>query len=432
MCEQATIFFACHIFFHHFCIQNKSTMKRYIKITCAIAVAAAISLFVKSRWNAWFGNIPEEPYTAAEAPDRIILTPGEQFMSQRTVSWRCGDTLEPSFLTLTADGDSVTLQAAGTVVESRGGRDAFYRVSLDSLQAGKEYSYSVSTAGKRSAAYSFTMPQADLPRRQFIFFGDVQDNFDGPSGEWFAKLYRKFPDADFWACAGDLVERPIDAYWNYFYSTADSILTSMPLITATGNHDYLKSLYPSIDPRWRHTFVYPGNGAETAMGISYYIDLPDLRIMVVDTHGINDCITLTARYRWLRKCLKEAGDKWKVVMYHHPAYSVRKSRNNLQIRNTFVPLLEKYGVHLVLQGHEHGYMRNTGTRGDHPVYIVSYMSPKAYTARPETPGFKVIGNTPMYHTIDYDNFKMEFRSYAVENDSLVDHVGISRLMTDSF
>lgn len=417
-------------------LQTKNTitqdMKKYVKVIICLAVLAGIALFVKSRWNAWFGNIPEMPYAASPMPDRITLTPGEDFMTQRTVSWRCGDTLAQSALTLVGAGDSVVLQADGVVVESRGGRDAFYCARLDSLRPGAEYRYRVSTGGVQSATHSFVMPSEDKPWRRFIFFGDVQDTVGGRSGQWFAKLYRQFPDADFWACAGDLVERPIDAYWNYFYSTADSILASLPLLTATGNHDYLKSLYPSIDPRWRHTFVYPGNGAATAIGISYYIDLPDLRIMVFDSHGINDCVTLAARYRWLRDCLRGADGKWKVVMYHHPAYSVRASRNNLQIRNTFVPLMEKYGVHLVLQGHEHGYMRNIGTRGDHPVYIVSYMSPKAYPARDPAPGFKVIGGTPMYHTVDYDDTEMVFRSYAVDNDSLVDSVTVSRFMTDSF
>ncbi len=415
----------CSYFFANFAFKL-SDMKKYIKIICILAVLAAITLFIRSRWNAWFSNVPEEPYAAAAAPDRITLTPGEQFISQRTVSWRCGDTLQQSSLTLVGAGDSIVLPATGTVIESRGGRDAFYHVRLDSLQPDSTYRYRVATAGRQSREYSFTMPTSDTDSRSFIFFGDVQDNFGGPSGEWFARLYNKFPDADFWACAGDLIERPIDPYWNYLYESADSILATIPLLTATGNHDYLKSIYPSIDPRWRHTFVYPENGAKTAMGISYYIDLPQLRIMVLDTQGINDCVTLTARYRWLRDCLRGAGDKWKVVMYHHPAYSVRKSRNNLQIRNTFVPLMEKYGVHLVLQGHEHGYMRNIGTRGDHPAYIVSFMSPKSYTARPETPGFKVIGDTPMYHTVDYNDSVMQFRSFAIANDSLVDYITVSR------
>ena len=60
------------------------------------------------------------------------------------------------------------------------------------------------------------------------------------------------------------------------------------------------------------------------------------------------------------------------------------------------------------------------------------MSPKAYPARDPAPGFKVIGGTPMYHTVDYDDTEMVFRSYAVDNDSLVDSVTVSRFMTDSF
>ena len=401
-------------------------MKRYIKIICCIVIVAALAILVKSRWNAWFKNVPEEPYAAATVPDRITLTPGEDFMSERTVSWRCGDTLAQSFLTLTAGGDTATFKATGSVIESRGGRDAFYYVTIDSLQPGSKYSYRVTTAGKQSREYRFAMPDVDEPARRFLFFGDVQDNIGGQSGEWFAKLYRQYPDVDFWACAGDLIERPIETYWNYLYQSADTILATMPLLNSTGNHDYLKGLYLTIDPRWRHTFVYPCNGAKTAIGISYYIDMPGMRFIVLDTNGIQDCVTITTRYQWLKRVLASAGDKWKVVMWHHPAYSVRSSRINLPVRNTFVPLLERYGVHLVLQGHEHGFMRHIGTCGDHPVYLISYMSPKSYKLRKSSPGFKVIADTPMYHIVDYNNSTMEVRSYALANDSIMDFVKISR------
>ncbi len=245
-------------------------------------------------------------------------------------------------------------------------------------------------------------------------------------GVWFPNPYRQYPDVDFWACAGDLIERPIETYWNYLYQSADSILATMPLLNSTGNHDYLKGLYLTIDPRWKHTFVYPENGAATAIGISYYIDMPGMRFIVLDTNGIQDCVTITARYQWLKRVLASTGDKWKVVMWHHPAYSVRSSRINLPVRNTFVPLLERYGVHLVLQGHEHGFMRHIGTHGDHPVYLISYMSPKSYKLRKSSPGFKVIADTPMYHIVDYNNSTMEVRSYALANDSIMDFVKISR------
>ena len=156
------------------------------------------------------------------------------------------------------------------------------------------------------------------------------------------------------------------------------------------------------------------------------IDMPGMRFIVLDTNGIQDCVTITTRYQWLKRVLASAGDKWKVVMWHHPAYSVRSSRINLPVRNTFVPLLERYGVHLVLQGHEHGFMRHIGTHGDHPVYLISYMSPKSYKLRKSSPGFKVIADTPMYHIVDYNNSTMEVRSYALANDSIMDFVKISR------
>ena len=272
------------------------------------------------------------------------------------------------------------------------------------------------------------MPDKEQVRRSFLFFGDVQDTLGGNSGQWFAKLYKKYPEVEFWACAGDLIERPIDAYWNYLYESADSVLASMPLFNATGNHDYIKSLYRKADPRWKHTFVYPDNGATTAKGISYYVDFPDMRFIVIDTDGLQDAMTLAGCYKWLRSCLREADDKWKVVMYHHPAYSVRKDRNNYLIRNTFVPLFDKYGVDLVLQGHEHGYMRVNGNEGEEkrPVYIVSYMSPKSYKARELEQGLKVIADTRMYQVVEYDDSKLVFNAYSLDTDSILDHVEMKK------
>ena len=405
-------------------------MKRLVKILIVAIALIASAFWVSSRWDAWFYNVPEEPYASALVPDRITLTPGEDFMSERTVSWRCGDEVKPSKLLLASDSnDTVAIEAEGTVVESRGGRDAFYAVQLEGLKAGHIYRYRVETEGCEPVEWhTFKMPDAKpSSSRSFLFFGDVQDTLGGDSGKWFSKLYKKYPEVEFWACAGDLIERPIDAYWNYLYECTDTILASMPLFNATGNHDYIKSLYRKADPRWKHTFVYPDNGATTAKGISYYVDLPGMRFIVIDTDGLQDAMTLAGCYKWLRSCLREAGNKWKVVMYHHPAYSVRDGRNNYLIRNTFVPLFDKYGVDLVLQGHEHGYMRVNGNEGEEkrPVYIVSYMSPKSYKAR-KSRGLKVIADTRMYQVVDYTDSEITFKAYSLDTDSLLDYVKIKK------
>lgn len=403
-------------------------MRKIWRIVVFLAVAVGLTLWVKSRWRAWFTNMPEEPYVASQVPDRITLTPGVDFMTQRTVAWRCGDKLEKSLLTLAHNGDTVNVAAKGEVVESRGGKDAFYNARITDLTPGERYSYQVSTGKQKSRWYSFSMPVPDdsVPLRQFLYFGDVQDTIGGKSHEWFAKLYKGCGYMDFFACAGDLIEAPVDKYWNYFYQTTDSIFATIPILNATGNHDYIKSLYLTADPRWTRTFVYPQNGASTAMGKSYYIDLPMLRFIVLDTNGIQDIISVSGEYKWLRNVLRSAGDKWKVVMFHHPIYSVRKSRNNVVIRNAFRPLIEKYGVHLVLQGHEHGYMRTVSESGGHPVYVISYMSPKSYTARKEMAGSKIIPDTRMYQVVSYNDKAMSLMAFTLDTDSLVDIVGFDK------
>ena len=399
-------------------------MKRIWKIIIAVAVIAAVSLWVKSRWRAWFRNVPEVEYAAALTPDRITLTPGADFGSERTVSWRCGDAVATSSLLLAHHGDTLSVEAAGTAVKSRGGIDAFYCAHLSGLKSGETYSYCVVTAGKASRWYSFSMPEASSKHR-FIYFGDVQDTIGGQSHKWFAKLYRNFADADFWACAGDLIEAPVDVYWNYLYQSTDSILASMPIVNAAGNHDYIKSLYLTIDPRWAKTFVYPDNGARTAKGKSYFFDTPSMRFIVLDTNGVQDIISAMGETLWLDKVLQDAGNKWKIVMMHHPIYSVRKGRNNYVIRNAFRPLLEKHGAHLVLQGHEHGYMRTQAESGK-PVYIVSFMSPKAYVARHADTGMKIVPGTRTYQVIDFDDSTLRFSSFALDDDSPVDSITITR------
>ena len=81
---------------------------------------------------------------------------------------------------------------------------------------------------------------------------------------------------------------------------------------------------------------------------------------------------------WLERQLSTSDAKWKVLVLHHPLYSIKGSMNNLIQRCLFNDLVQEYGVDLVLQGHEHAYARMR-TEGDKtPVYTVSHCSPKNY------------------------------------------------------
>ena len=56
-------------------------------------------------------------------------------------------------------------------------------------------------------------------------------------------------------------------------------------------------------------------------------------------------------------------------MVHHPPYSAVYQGSNEDARRVFVPLFERYGVQLVLSGHDHDYQRSEVING--VTYVVT-------------------------------------------------------------
>jgi 3',5'-cyclic AMP phosphodiesterase CpdA len=72
---------------------------------------------------------------------------------------------------------------------------------------------------------------------------------------------------------------------------------------------------------------------------------------------------------WLEQTLAAATTTWKIVALHHPPYSAGYQGSSLGNREAFSPLFERYGVQLVLSGHEHDYQRSVPING--VTYVVS-------------------------------------------------------------
>jgi len=61
---------------------------------------------------------------------------------------------------------------------------------------------------------------------------------------------------------------------------------------------------------------------------------------------------------WLEGVLKESTAKWKIAVFHHPIYSsAGEHGSDLSLRSRIEPLLTRYGVNVVLSGHDHIYER---------------------------------------------------------------------------
>lgn len=61
---------------------------------------------------------------------------------------------------------------------------------------------------------------------------------------------------------------------------------------------------------------------------------------------------------WVEDQLKTSDAKWKIAYFHHPMFTDAKFHGpDLDLRAQLMPLFAKYGVNVVLSGHEHVYER---------------------------------------------------------------------------
>lgn len=403
-------------------------------------VLAGIAILFIAKWHTWFINPPEAAYTTPATQDRITLSVGEDATTTRRISWRCSTERTEAYMEIVRENntDTVQFEAQGDVISSRAGKSAFYNIEIPGLQPGSNYHYRLINDTIVSPWFSFSIPTRESPL-SFIYLGDIQDRPNGNTGTIFKDIHQRYPDVDFWAFAGDVIERPTDQYWNYWFSTMDSIPQSTPLLVATGNHEYLKGVIKTLDLRWTQTFSFPENGPETFKGRSYFINYKDLCFITLDTDGIQGVVSLLQQRAWLKKVLKASDRKWKIVMMHHPVYSVRNGRNNFFFRYAFKPLFEEYNVDMVLQGHDHGYSR-ISTKTDNgeahtPVYIVSACSPKHYDVSLTSQHDKLGSAISLYQHIRIDGDSLKYQSFTVAgnlyDDILIVHKEGQSLVTDN-
>jgi 3',5'-cyclic AMP phosphodiesterase CpdA len=91
----------------------------------------------------------------------------------------------------------------------------------------------------------------------------------------------------------------------------------------------------------------------------------DVLIVGLDSNLVDD----PAQLAWLEDVLSSATEPWRIVLLHHPPYSAGYQGSNEAVRDAFTPLFERYGVQLVLSGHDHDYQRSNAING--VTYVVS-------------------------------------------------------------
>ncbi len=263
-----------------------------------------------------------------------------------------------------------------------------HTVELTGLEPGTTYAYRVGDGSARrwGNLVEFTTAPADPKSLAFVYMGDAQNGLDA----WGRLLHRAFrarPDAAFYLIAGDLVDRGLARDdWDSFFKHAAGVFDRRPLVPVLGNHE-CEGGRPDL---YLAQFALPPNGpAGIEPERAYTLRWGEALVVVLDSN-----LSPQRQSAWLEEQLRNASARWKIVAYHHPAFSSAPRRDNKAIPEVWTPLFDRYGVDLVLQGHDHAYLRTRPLRGGVPTangaagttYVVAVSGTKFYTQvdRPET------------------------------------------------
>ena len=400
-------------------------MKR-LKVGIGLVIVIVVGCWVASRWHTWFVEEDEDAYVVSSSPVHVLLTFGDAQPLSRNVSWQADSVLRPSWLELVclADSDTIRVEAQGEVFRSRGGQAAYYVARLRDLQAGTSYAYRAVTGKKASPWYQFRTQSGSTDKVEFLYVGDVQDSIGGEANRFLREALSRHPESEFLVCGGDLADGPRQSCWDEAFRDIDSVAQAMPLLVVAGNHDYRKGVIQWLERRFPLTFSYFLD-AKIADNQVYTLNYGPVQFFLLDSN--RELPYLLTQRDWLKAQLEQSRARWKIVVLHHPLFSIRSRSRNLIQRWVFNDLLETYDVDLVLQAHEHAYARMTAHEGGQavtPVYTVSHCSPKNYEIYENDRYDKSITSSRFYQTVRISGDTLTLAAYEVYHHSLCDSLQI--------
>jgi hypothetical protein len=180
-------------------------------------------------------------------------------------------------------------------------------------------------------------------------------------------------------CYANIADDRVRTWWDFWENNSRSA-RKRPWMPAAGNHENELGNGPIGFQAYQTYFSLPETAGHTDLtrGLWYGFTVGSVRVVsvanddVVYQDGGNSYIrgySEGAQKAWLEKELAAArGNRdidWIIVCMHQVAISTVDKFNgaDLGIRQEWVPLFDKYGVDLVVCGHEHHYERSHPIRG---------------------------------------------------------------------
>lgn len=346
-----------------------------------------------------------------------------------------------------ADAKTVTATAA------QANKSGFYsnQCIVTELEPDTEYAYQLVNGEKTSEIYIFKTAKSGAFK--FLFAGDPQlgasSNLNSDNSGWARTLkaaVQTVPDAAFLLSAGDQVNTA-DNESQYSAYLEQAQLYSLPVATVVGNHDSGSNSYD------QH-FNVPNESdkGKTNASADYWFRYGNTLFLVLNVNNMS-----TAEHKaFMEDAISKNTDAaWKVVAMHHSVYSVANHATEddiLQRRNGLVPVFKDLDIDVVLQGHDHVYVRsymmdgltpvtdavkydtaekNSVTDTDDILYITanSASGSKYYTIQNREFPYAAVKSqerTPTYSEVSVSDTQFQITTYRTNDGSVLDTFTINR------
>lgn len=316
-------------------------------------------------------------------PSNVSVTFGSDAGTSRIISWftkhaitgtdiqlstsaaALSDTL-PSGVKVTAKCEKVTRQKPGIDIGVFGILPypfdvARHTVSITGLKPGTTYYYRIGDAERGFWSDAATITTADNSDSfTFLHTSDCQAGLEKQYQNWATVLETAFtnhPDAAFIMSSGDQVDHGDNFYqWKWMFNANQPRVMSTVMMPAAGNHEE-KGTDAIIN-----NFVFSSvPQQDTEEGVYYSFDYNNAHFIVLNSNNLNSKKGLSDdQISWLKQDAAASNKQWKIVMLHKAVYSNGShydDKDVVAIRKQLATLMPQLGIDVVLQGHDHVYLR---------------------------------------------------------------------------
>lgn len=224
------------------------------------------------------------------------------------------------------------------------------QATLTGLEPQTTYCYAIEAGGAALTSRTGfrTAPAAGAGARvRFVAFGD-----SGSGGSDQMALLEQLAEVpfDLMIHTGDIAydDGTRAEFERTFFDVYAQLLRSFPMFPSSGNHEY----HTDDAAPFREVFALPENGGARGRERWYSFDWGDVHFVALDTEKMGP-----EQAAWLEADLARNQRRWTIVYGHRPPFSSGHHGSSGAFRRTFVPILERHGVDLVLSGHDHHYER---------------------------------------------------------------------------